>query len=51
MPFPMPNSVICSPSHIRKAEPATKAAMMTKAGQMPVVDRKLVPPEPTRSMV
>ena len=51
MPLPMPNSVICSPSHIRKAEPATKAAIMTKAAQMLSVDRKLVPLEPTRSMV
>ena len=39
MPLPMPNSVICSPSHIRKAEPAVKDRTMTmpthRAGRVP----------------
>ena len=35
MPFPMPNSVICSPSHISSAEPAVKVRMMTMAAQTP----------------
>ena len=35
MPLPTPNSVICSPSHITKAEPAVKAAMITMAGHTP----------------
>ena len=34
IPLPIPNSVICSPSHIRKAEPAVKDRMMTTATQM-----------------
>ena len=29
MPLPMPNSVICSPSHMTRAEPAVKARTMT----------------------
>ena len=35
MPLPMPNSVICSPSHMTKAEPAVKDTMMTMPAQMP----------------
>ena len=35
MPLPIPNSVICSPSHITKAEPAVKVRMMTMAGTKP----------------
>ena len=35
MPLPMPYSVICSPSHITKAEPAVKDRMMTIAGRKP----------------
>ena len=35
MPLPMPNSVICSPSHMTKAEPAVKVKTMTMAAQMP----------------
>ena len=35
MPLPIPNSVICSPSHITKAEPAVKDRMMTTAGRTP----------------
>ena len=33
MPLPMPNSVICSPSHMTKAEPAVKLSTMTMAAQ------------------
>ena len=36
MPLPIPNSVICSPSHITRAEPAVKARIMTSAGRKPV---------------
>ena len=36
MPLPIPNSVICSPSHITRAEPAVKARMITTAGRKPV---------------
>ena len=35
MPLPMPNSVICSPSHMISAEPEVKVRMMTIADQMP----------------
>ena len=35
MPLPIPNSVICSPSHITMAEPAVKARMMVTAGRKP----------------
>ena len=35
MPLPIPNSVICSPSHITTAEPAVKASTMTMAGRKP----------------
>ena len=35
MPLPTPNSVICSPIHMMRAEPAMKVMMMTIAGQMP----------------
>ena len=34
MPLPMPNSVICSPSHIRNAEPAVKDRTITTPTQM-----------------
>ena len=33
MPLPMPNSVICSPSHMMRAEPDVKVRMMTMAAQ------------------
>ena len=36
MPLPTPNSVICSPSHIRKAEPAVKDRTITRATQTPL---------------
>ena len=36
MPLPMPNSVICSPSHMMSAEPEVKVMMMTIAAQMPL---------------
>ena len=39
MPLPIPNSVICSPIHITKEEPAMKDAMMTRAAQTPVLVR------------
>ena len=35
IPLPMPNSVICSPSHMISAEPEVKVRMMTIADQMP----------------
>ena len=38
MPLPMPNSVICSPSHMTKAEPAVKQSTMTMAAQTPGMD-------------
>ena len=31
MPFPMPNSVICSPSHMMRAEPEVNVSTMTMA--------------------
>ena len=33
IPLPMPNSVICSPSHMIRAEPEVKVRMMTSATQ------------------
>ena len=41
IPLPIPNSVICSPIHITKEEPAMKDTMMTRAGQKPVPVRML----------
>ena len=35
IPFPIPNSVICSPSHIRRVEPTVNVATMTIAAQAP----------------
>ena len=35
MPLPMPNSVICSPSHMIRAEPEVKVRIMTIADQTP----------------
>ena len=35
MPLPMPNSVICSPIHITRAEPAVKVRMITIACHTP----------------
>ena len=35
IPLPIPNSVICSPSHMTRAEPAVNAKMMTSAGRRP----------------
>ena len=35
IPLPMPNSVICSPSHMIRAEPEVKVRMMTIAAQTP----------------
>ena len=43
MPFPIPNSVICSPSHISRQEPAQKEATITIAGQIPVASAVSVP--------
>ena len=34
IPLPIPNSVICSPSHMMNAEPATKVTMITNAAAM-----------------
>ena len=34
IPFPMPNSVICSPSHMISAEPEVKVRITTMATQM-----------------
>ena len=39
IPLPIPNSVICSPIHMTKEEPAMKEAMMTRAAQTPLVVR------------
>ena len=39
MPLPIPNSVICSPIHITKEEPAMKDAMMTRAAHTDVLVR------------
>ena len=36
IPFPMPNSVICSPIHMTSALPAVKVRMITIACQTPV---------------
>ena len=33
IPLPMPNSVICSPSHMMSAEPEVKVRMITIAAQ------------------
>ena len=33
IPLPTPNSLHCSPSHIRKLEPATQETMITRATQ------------------
>jgi len=33
IPLPIPNSVICSPIHMTKEEPAMKEAIMTRATQ------------------
>ena len=33
MPFPMPNSVICSPSHMIRAEPEVKVRITTIAAR------------------
>ena len=37
IPLPIPNSVICSPSHIKSDAPATNVMIMTIAGHMPSV--------------
>ena len=42
IPLPTPNSLHCSPSHIRKLEPATKAIMITRAAQMLSLVRMLL---------
>ena len=34
MPLPMPNSVICSPSHMISAEPEVNVSTMTMAAQI-----------------
>ena len=34
MPLPTPNSLHCSPSHMRKLEPATQETIITRATQM-----------------
>ena len=39
MPLPIPNSVICSPIHITKEEPAMKDTMMTRAAHTDVLVR------------
>ena len=36
IPLPIPNSVICSPSHIMKAEPAVKVMTITMPVSTPV---------------
>ena len=35
MPLPMPRSVICSPSHIKKIVPATRPTTVVKRNSMP----------------
>ena len=40
IPLPIPNSVICSPIHITKEEPAMKDTMITSAGHTPLLVRK-----------
>ena len=48
IPLPMPNSVICSPSHMMKADPAVKDTMITMAAHQPgtpVVSSTLTPLE------
>ena len=35
IPLPMPNSVICSPSHMMNAEPAVKVSTMTRPVRKP----------------
>ena len=39
MPLPIPNSVICSPIHITKEEPAMKETVMTRAAHTDVLLR------------
>ena len=39
IPLPIPNSVICSPIHMTKEEPAMKETMMTRAAQTLVLVR------------
>ena len=43
MPLPTPNSLHCSPSHIRKLEPATQETIITRATQMPSLVSILTP--------
>ena len=35
MPFPMPRSVICSPSHMTKAVPVVRLSMVIRIKPMP----------------
>ena len=35
MPLPTPNSVICSPNHMRNTAPAVKETTITMAAQIP----------------
>lgn len=43
IPFPMPNSVICSPSHMTSAEPAVKVITMTMAAQTAGASDTMIP--------
>ena len=43
MPLPMPRSVICSPSHIRKAVPVVKVRIVMKRNAQPGVSTKGIP--------
>ena len=51
MPLPTPNSVICSPIHMMRAEPAMKVMMMTMGGQTRVSVIMLWPLMPLRIRV
>ena len=46
IPLPTPNSLHCSPSHIRKLEPATQETIMTRAAQIVSLVSMLMPLKP-----
>ena len=48
MPFPIPRSLICSPSHITKAQPVVSESTVTNLNPRPGLRTRFAPPGEVR---
>ncbi len=44
MPLPMPRSLICSPSHMMKAQPVVRVRMVSRRNAQPGLGTRAAPP-------